>query len=143
MKSRRNFIKIVGTTAAAVSLESLIFPQRGYANILGANDRIHIAVIGVRSRAKALTRAIAKYPNAKIIYTCDVDDGIIEKNNVFCQETLGYVPKVTSSALPELLSWRLKKLKKELLEKFIKGKPIIPITEKVLVLEKKYPFQKD
>jgi predicted dehydrogenase len=94
MKSRRNFIKMAGTTAAAVTLGGLTFPQSSYANILGANDRINIAVIGVRSRAKALTKAIAKYPDAKIIYTCDVDDAIIEKNNVFCQETLGYVPKV-------------------------------------------------
>lgn len=90
--TRRQFIK--QTTAGA--LGTLILPQFGFANgnILGANEKINVAVIGVRSRAKSLTQAIHKYDNAKIVYTCDVDEDIIEKNNIFLQETIGYVPKV-------------------------------------------------
>src|SRR5690606_24782054 len=65
-----------------------------YGNILGSNERINVAVIGVNGRAKALTVGIKNYPNAKIIYTCDVDDVIIERNNAFMEKTIGYIPKV-------------------------------------------------
>lgn len=65
-----------------------------YTRILGANDKIKCAVIGVRSRAKAHVKAINQDPNAKIIYSCDVDDKILEEHNAWCKENIGYVPKV-------------------------------------------------
>ena len=39
-------------------------------------------------------QAIAKYSDAKIIFTCDVDDNIIEKNNEWMVKTIGYKAKV-------------------------------------------------
>ncbi|MEC3908507.1 Gfo/Idh/MocA family oxidoreductase [Tamlana sp. 2201CG12-4] len=90
MGSRRDFIK----KTAVGTVGGLVLPGIGYANILGANDRINVAIIGVRSRAKALVLGIHKYPGAKIIYNCDVDDTIIEKNNEWCKANIGYVPKV-------------------------------------------------
>ncbi len=94
MTTRRNFIKKTASGTAAVTLGGLVFPQAGMANILGANDHINCAVIGVRSRAKAHVLAIHKDSNAKILYNCDVDDTIIEAHNEWCQSTIGYVPKV-------------------------------------------------
>lgn len=90
MSNRRQFIRRSTTVGAGV----LFLPKLAYAGVLGANETLNVAVIGVRSRAKALTKAIGAYPHAKVLFTCDVDDAIIEKNNVYCQETLGYVPKV-------------------------------------------------
>ncbi len=94
MTTRRNFIKKTASGTAAMTLGGLVFPQTGMANILGANDHINCAVIGVRSRAKAHVLAIHKDPNAKILYNCDVDDTIIEAHNKWCQANIGYVPKV-------------------------------------------------
>ncbi|MGI9549623.1 MAG: Gfo/Idh/MocA family protein [Aurantibacter sp.] len=94
MTTRRSFIKKTTAGTAAVSLGGLVFPNRGYARILGANDHINCAVIGVRSRAKAHVKAINADPNAKITYNCDVDDLIIEDHNAWCQANIGYVPKV-------------------------------------------------
>ena len=94
MTTRRNFIKKTTAGTAAVTLGSLVSPSYTYANILGANDHINCAVIGVRSRAKAHIKAINADPNAKILYTCDVDDVIIAENNIWCKENIGYVPKV-------------------------------------------------
>ncbi|MFH6601931.1 Gfo/Idh/MocA family protein [Maribacter algicola] len=94
MTTRRNFIKKTSAGATAMTLGSIIMPKWGYSNILGANDHINCAVIGVRSRAKAHVKAINADPNAKIIYNCDVDDVIIEEHNAWCQENIGYVPKV-------------------------------------------------
>ncbi|PHQ59433.1 MAG: oxidoreductase [Maribacter sp.] len=94
MTTRRNFIKKTTAGTAAVTLGGLILPNMGYANILGANDRINCAVIGVRSRAKAHVKAINADANAKILYSCDVDDVILEEHNKWCQENIGYIPKV-------------------------------------------------
>lgn len=89
--TRRKFIK---TTATAGVVLPFLASAKSYADILGANDRVNIAVIGVRSRAKAHIKAIHKYPNAKVIYNCDVDELIMREHNIWCQKTIGYVPKV-------------------------------------------------
>ncbi|WP_339651584.1 Gfo/Idh/MocA family oxidoreductase [uncultured Maribacter sp.] len=94
MTTRRNFIKKTSAGTAAVTLGSLVFPSSSYSNILGANDHINCAIIGVRSRAKAHVIAIHNDKNAKIIYSCDVDDVILQEHNVWCQENIGYIPKV-------------------------------------------------
>lgn len=77
-----------------MTLGGIVLPASSYATILGANDKINCAVIGVRSRAKAHVKAIHADPNAKIVYSCDVDDVILEEHNAWCQKNIGYVPKV-------------------------------------------------
>jgi predicted dehydrogenase len=63
-------------------------------SILGANDRIHCAIAGIRSRGKAHAAAIKLQKNAKITYSCDVDDALIEEHNLWSKKNIGYVPKV-------------------------------------------------
>ena len=94
--NRRNFIKKASVGAAGIAFGGSInaMSARSHTNILGANDHINCAVIGVRSRAKAHFKAIHQDTNAKIIYSCDVDDKIIEEHNKWCQENIGYIPKV-------------------------------------------------
>ncbi|SHI46335.1 Tat (twin-arginine translocation) pathway signal sequence [Arenibacter nanhaiticus] len=94
MATRRNFIKKTAAGSAVMTLGGLLLPNMANAKILGANDRLNVAVIGVRSRAKAHIIAIHQDPNAKIIYNCDVDDQIIEEHNIWCEKNIGYVPKV-------------------------------------------------
>ncbi|MGF1558954.1 MAG: Gfo/Idh/MocA family oxidoreductase [Flavobacteriaceae bacterium] len=94
MTTRRNFIKKTTTGAAAVTLGGMVFPASAYANILGANDQINCAVIGINSRGKAHFLAIHKDANAKILYSCDVDDNILQEHNAWCQKNIGYIPKV-------------------------------------------------
>lgn len=94
MATRRSFIKKTTAGTAALTLGGLAFTEKGYTQILGANEQINCAVIGVRSRAKAHVKALSAYSDAKILYNCDVDDKIIEAHNVWCQNNIGYVPKV-------------------------------------------------
>ncbi|OWW27322.1 oxidoreductase [Zobellia sp. OII3] len=93
---RRNFIKKASVGAAGLAFGGSInaMSAESYSRILGANDRINCAVIGVRSRAKAHFMAINKDSNAKVLYSCDVDDVILEEHNIWCKENIGYVPKV-------------------------------------------------
>ena len=92
METRRNFIKksSLGIVATASLNSNFIIGK----NILGANDRIHCAIAGVRSRGKAHAAAIHLQKNAKILYSCDVDDTILDEHNQWSKENIGYVPKV-------------------------------------------------
>ncbi|MDX1327070.1 MAG: Gfo/Idh/MocA family oxidoreductase [Arenibacter sp.] len=94
MSSRRHFIKKTAAGSAALTLGGLVLPQMGYGNILGANDRINVAVFGVRSRAKALIKAVHQDANAKVLYNCDVDETILTEHNAWCETNIGYIPKV-------------------------------------------------
>lgn len=95
-ENRRNFIKKASVGAAGIAFSGSINAMSvpGYSRIWGANDQINCAVIGVRSRAKAHFAAIKQDPKAKVLYSCDVDDRIIEEHNVWCQKNIGYIPKV-------------------------------------------------
>ncbi|MGA0896558.1 MAG: Gfo/Idh/MocA family protein [Flavobacteriaceae bacterium] len=90
--TRRNFIKktSLGTIATATLGSNVLIGK----NILGANDRIHCAIAGVRSRGKAHATAIKLQENARITYSCDVDDHILEEHNSWCQKNIGYIPKI-------------------------------------------------
>ncbi len=92
--NRRDFIKKTTAGSLALTLGGLPFSAMGHTRILGANDHINCAIIGVRSRAKAHVLAIHANANAKILYNCDVDDTIIQEHNEWCQKNIGYVPKV-------------------------------------------------
>ena len=94
MNTRRDFIKKTSVGTAGLTLAGMGIPQVGLSNILGANDKLRVAVIGVRSRAKAHVIAIHQDPNAEILYNCDVDEVIINEHNAWCQTNIGYVPKV-------------------------------------------------
>jgi len=90
--TRRNFIRktSLGAIATAALQPNFMIGK----NILGANDRIHCAIAGVRSRGKAHALAINHQQNATILYSCDVDDNIIEEHNKWSQKNIGYVPKI-------------------------------------------------
>ena len=49
-KSRRDFIKRTAVAATGTYLGSLAFSAKSYANILGANDRVRVGVVGYSDR---------------------------------------------------------------------------------------------
>src|SRR5947207_2412202 len=72
--TRRDFLKSAG--AGAVSgITFFTRPER----IFGANDRVRIAVCGLRSRGKEHLDAFAGVPNVEIAALCDVDETILRK----------------------------------------------------------------
>jgi predicted dehydrogenase len=72
MIGRRKFIKgLAGTAVMATS-------ARSYANILGANDRLNVAVMGTRSRGKSLLGDLVKSRSSNVTRICDVDHDILD-----------------------------------------------------------------
>lgn len=79
--TRRKFIKTTLTGAAVLSVGGILpgFSAKSYANIIGANDKIRIAAMGVNSRGLALARNFAAQPNCEVTYVCDVDERAANK----------------------------------------------------------------
>ena len=64
---RRDFLK---TGAAAVAA----FQAK---NVLGANDRVRVAVVGLRGRGLDHIRSIHATPNVELAAVCDIDESVI------------------------------------------------------------------
>ena len=78
-KSRREFIKRTMSTSTVLSAGGILpgFTAKSYANIVGANDKIRVSVMGVNSRGKALAQNFAQQPNCDVLHIVDVDSRAI------------------------------------------------------------------
>jgi len=79
--SRRDFIRKTAMGAAALSFGGMFanMGSRSYASILGANDRIRVAMMGVNARGLALANNYAAQSNCEVAYICDVDTRAADK----------------------------------------------------------------
>ena len=76
--TRRDFLKTAATTASASALSGITFltrPER----VFGANDRVRVAVCGVKGRGKDHMDAFSHVPNVELAALCDVDDTVLNK----------------------------------------------------------------
>jgi predicted dehydrogenase len=75
--TRREFLDTVAVGAAGLAVGTT---ARSYGQILGANDRLNFAVIGLNGRGYAhLASLKANKGAARISYVCDVDGNILKK----------------------------------------------------------------
>ena len=101
--SRRDFLKI---TSAGVATTALGTTVSSYARILGANDRVRVAVCGVRGRGNDHIHGFSRVPGTELAALCDVDENV-------SQQRVGEIEKM---GLPKPKSyvdvrscWRTKK----------------------------------
>jgi len=81
MEKRRDFIKKVAITASGLALSNnaFSFTASSYKRIIGANDRIHLAIIGLNGRGASMAGTFAHQKNLEIHTICDVDSRTIPK----------------------------------------------------------------
>lgn len=94
---RRYFIKkaTVGAVGVAFSSSIIAMSAKSYANIIGANDRIHVAIQGLGRRYPAFVDAIVqKENNVRLLYLCDVMKSQREKAAKRFGEKINYNPKL-------------------------------------------------
>lgn len=104
--SRRDFIKkaVVGATALSFGGALPSFSAKSYANIVGANERIRVAMMGVNARGLALARNFSAQTGCEIAYVCDVDSRAAEKCNDAVGNSQGKRPK-SEPDIRKLLSY--------------------------------------
>jgi predicted dehydrogenase len=79
--TRRDFIKTTSMGATALTLGGILphFTAASYGQIVGANQRVRVAVIGVNSRGNALAINFANQAGCEVACVCDVDTRAIDK----------------------------------------------------------------
>jgi predicted dehydrogenase len=90
MINRREFLDRVAVGAAGLAIGST---AKSYGQILGSNDRLNFAVIGLNSRAYAhLSGLKANKAKARISHVCDVDSVILKKFADATEKSMGVAP---------------------------------------------------
>jgi predicted dehydrogenase len=93
MVTRREFLDALAVGAAGIALGTT---AKSYARIIGSNDRLNFAVIGLNGRGYAhLASLKANKSAARISYVCDVDGDILSKFAGVAQKEIG------EAAIPE------------------------------------------
>lgn len=104
MTERRDFIKksIIGT--AGIAIAGMKSSAKSYASILGANERINVAVIGIRSQGRAhINRycSLNKSQNVNLKTLCDVDEQFFNERAKIVIDKTGVNP---------LFEWDMRKV---------------------------------
>src|SRR5580704_6887878 len=90
MVTRREFLDTLAVGAAGLAVAST---AKSYAQIMGSNDRVNFAVIGLNSRAYAhLSSLTTNRDAARISHVCDVDSKILSKFADATQRAMGEAP---------------------------------------------------
>ncbi|MGS2762877.1 Gfo/Idh/MocA family protein [Sinomicrobium sp. M5D2P9] len=95
MTSRRSFISktLLGSAAVAMSNPLMGMSAASYRRIIGANDRLNVAIAGLGRRVGAYYEPIArKESNVRLLYLCDVMKSQREKALKNVSEHLDYQP---------------------------------------------------
>jgi hypothetical protein len=88
--TRREFLDTLATGAAGLAIAST---AKSYGQILGSNDRLNFAVIGLHSRAGAhLSSLKANKSAARISHVCDVDSKTLKKFADNTAQEMGEAP---------------------------------------------------
>lgn len=86
--SRRQFLN--GSVRGAVGMAALSLAPR---KVLGANDKVVLALIGAGGRGSVVIQAMTKLENVETKYVCDVDDSRGGWAMQGLEEIQGYAPK--------------------------------------------------
>jgi predicted dehydrogenase len=90
MITRREFLDGLTVSTAALAINST---AKSYGQILGSNNRLNFATIGLNGRAYAHLSALkANKATARLSHVCDVDSNTLQKFAASAQQELGYAP---------------------------------------------------
>jgi predicted dehydrogenase len=99
--TRREFLDALAIGSAGLAVSST---AKSYGQILGSNDRLNFAVIGLHGRAYAhLSSLKANQKNVKITHVCDVESNFLQKFASSVEKSFGYAP-ATDKDFRELLA---------------------------------------
>lgn len=79
--TRRTFVQLSALTALSST------------RVIGANDRINVAIVGLGGRGRYHVGAYAKQPGAHIQAICDVDQASLERGQALANKATGETPK--------------------------------------------------
>jgi len=97
--TRRSFLQSGGRMAAGAlvlgtlpSRHTPLAAPRSAARVLGANDRINLAVIGVNGRGQDHIDVFGAMPSVRIAALCDIDLNVLGERAAYVEKTFGTKP---------------------------------------------------
>ena len=96
--NRRSFLKnsALAVSGASVFAHPIISGGTSASGqILGANDRVRVAVVGARIRGGTLINEFGSLPNVEVAYIIDADRTFLDQRISEIRENTGRTPKVT------------------------------------------------
>ncbi len=90
--NRRTFLSQAKTAAAGLAVAGPLLRNRQAAGNVAANDRITIAMMGVRGRGGSVLNAFAGRPNVDVKYICDIDENTLRRRTGAVAEKTGKRP---------------------------------------------------
>ncbi len=91
--SRKDFItRSAMATAALTTMGPIAVSARKRGNPMGANDRINVAVSGIRQRGRNLIQGLANLDNVHIKTLCDIDERLFAERVDMTEELQGSPP---------------------------------------------------
>ena len=97
--SRRTFIKKASSSAFVLSVGGMLpsFSAKSYQNIVGANEKIRVACMGVNSRGLAVGKNFSNQKNCEVLHVCDVDSRAAD----ICMDAIGKIQANKPRATPD------------------------------------------
>jgi predicted dehydrogenase len=90
--TRRGFLKTGGKVLAAITAAERLHAWGRPGTVLGANDRVRLAIIGLRGRGREHIQRFASLPNVEIAALCDIDDSVMQER-LAAVRGMGFQPK--------------------------------------------------
>jgi len=90
--NRRSFFSQTALTTAGAALAGAVLPAQNTRKIIGANDRINVAVIGIRGQGSGHIGGFSRIPNVRVKTLCDIDENLFAQRAKGLQNQFNYQP---------------------------------------------------
>src|SRR5687768_7439479 len=103
--TRRDFIKTSTLGTAGITIGAMGFSAKSYAAIAGANERINVAVIGIRNQGTVHLNSLCGLKdshNVQIKTLCDTDEQLFAPALKLVEQKAGWKPATTWDLRPVL-----------------------------------------
>ena len=92
MIDRREFLRRSRAMGVGLAAGLTILPRAASVRAAPANQRIGLAVVGVRSRGHTLAAAFAQRPDCRVLYLCDADRSLLASRSEIVAKAQGGRP---------------------------------------------------
>jgi predicted dehydrogenase len=93
--TRRRFLESTATTGVGLGVGLYALTSGRRANATSANDRVRVAVLGLRGRGGVLASKFSARPDCEVAYLCDVDESVLPQRAAEVEQNQQRAPKVT------------------------------------------------
>lgn len=94
INTRREFIKKTSLATAGIATGIGCTSAKSYSRIIGANDTVNIAVVGLNGRGGGLLRTLISLDQVNAVALCDADTQVLDKRGAETKEKINKTPKL-------------------------------------------------